>query len=345
MPYYTYKEYAPRPTVVYIRTEEEADDAIENLSGPIGFDLEWKVAFLNGGSVREGPAALVQVCDTSMILLIQVTSMKTAQQVLIESPTIPKMGVNIRNDGMKLYRDYSILASNLIELGALACQADARFETAFGRPIVSLAKVVAFYLRRTLDKGPVRTSNWEAELSREQMSYAANDAHCGLMVYRKIMLIALATKRPLSPAGYTSDLAKELEAPQPRLVTGSSDNPTLVEPSESKSSTSPTRRKTAAASKTANKAASSRVRPQHLRAFSLWKDGHGLLDICIRMRNKENPLKEATVITYIVNALDADPSLAFSFTKLKAFVQMESGSWVRHRECIMKMVEEGRGGD
>ena len=70
---------------------------------------------------------------------------------------------------MKLFRDYGILSSNLVELGALACQVDADFESAFRRPIVALAKVVSYCLHKTLDKGPVRTSDWSKDLTREQM--------------------------------------------------------------------------------------------------------------------------------------------------------------------------------
>jgi hypothetical protein len=75
----------------------------------------------------------------------------------------------IQDDGMKLFRDYGILASNLVELGALACQVDKSFSSTFKRPIVSLAKVVSYYLQKTLDKGPVRTSDWSKDLTREQM--------------------------------------------------------------------------------------------------------------------------------------------------------------------------------
>ena len=70
---------------------------------------------------------------------------------------------------MKLFRDYGILASNLVELGALACQVDESFASTFNRPIVSLAKVVSYCLHRTLDKGPVRTSDWSKDLTRVQM--------------------------------------------------------------------------------------------------------------------------------------------------------------------------------
>ncbi|KAI0040604.1 ribonuclease H-like protein [Auriscalpium vulgare] len=164
LPTYTYAEYIPKPTVVYVKTEEEANEMVEGLNGAVGFDLEWPIG---------GKAALVQLCDSSLILLIQVSFMKKFPQKvkeIIEDPAVPKMGVNIRNDGMKLYRDYGILAANLVELGALAGAADTRFAAVYNRRIVSLAKVVAFYLRRALDKGPVRTSDWSAALSKEQMT-------------------------------------------------------------------------------------------------------------------------------------------------------------------------------
>ena len=36
----------------------------------------------------------------------------------------------------------------------------------------------------------------------------------------------------------------------------------------------------------------------------------------------------------MVRALQADPSLPYSMERLKAFVRLEAGSWVRHREWI-----------
>lgn len=77
------------------------------------------------------------------------------------------------DDGEKLYRDYGILAANLVELGAFAHRADATFARTYARSIVALAKVVAHYTRKTLDKGKVRSSNWEAApLSEEQITCA-----------------------------------------------------------------------------------------------------------------------------------------------------------------------------
>lgn len=77
------------------------------------------------------------------------------------------------DDGEKLYRDYGILASNLVELGAFAHRADATFVQTYTRSIVALAKVVAHYTGKTLDKGKARSSNWEtAPLSEEQFTCA-----------------------------------------------------------------------------------------------------------------------------------------------------------------------------
>lgn len=74
----------------------------------------------------------------------------------------------ISDDGRKLFRDYGILAANLVELGGLARAADP--SCSFTRSIVALAKVVETYTGKVLDKGKVRSSDWEhVPLSEEQL--------------------------------------------------------------------------------------------------------------------------------------------------------------------------------
>lgn len=75
------------------------------------------------------------------------------------------------DDGQKLFRDYGILARNLVELGAVARQVDPSFAKAHKRSIVSLAKVVETYTQKTLSKGPVRTSNWETKPLSESQKF------------------------------------------------------------------------------------------------------------------------------------------------------------------------------
>lgn len=40
--------------------------------------------------------------------------------------------------------------------------------------------------------------------------------------------------------------------------------------------------------------------------------------------------------SYVVRALQADSSLPFDMDRLKAFVQLEAGSWTRHRDWILQ---------
>lgn len=67
----------------------------------------------------------------------------------------------IADDGTKLFADFHIAARNLVELGALAQQADPTFSAHYKRRVVSLAKMVRMYEQRDVDKGSARLSNWE----------------------------------------------------------------------------------------------------------------------------------------------------------------------------------------
>ncbi len=83
LPLYSYKQYPPIPAVVYTRHEEEANDLVGCLKGPLGFDLEWPVSFRRGKAPQEWPTALVQICDSRMIVLIQVSAMSSTSGALL----------------------------------------------------------------------------------------------------------------------------------------------------------------------------------------------------------------------------------------------------------------------
>ena len=79
----------------------------------------------------------------------------------------------VQDDGRKLFGDFGILAQNLVELGGLAREADPKCK--FTRSITALATVVEKYAGKHLDKGRVRSSNWEEmPLSREQLECKNN---------------------------------------------------------------------------------------------------------------------------------------------------------------------------
>lgn len=136
------------------------------------------------------------------------------------------------DDVLKLYRDFGILSRACVELGAMVRHADPDFGKIYKRNIVSLDKMAAMYLKKTLAKPPVRTSNWEMQpLSLEQITCmyticgscirpgshisartdAANDAHAGLMILRKLQGVALEQAIDIKQKSteYSIDLKKE----------------------------------------------------------------------------------------------------------------------------------------
>ncbi|KAH7912503.1 hypothetical protein BJ138DRAFT_1178784 [Hygrophoropsis aurantiaca] len=325
LPVYSFSDYRDLKTaVVYTQNENEANDAVQNLKSPLGFDLEWRVMWHAGATERR--TALVQLCDKNTILLIQVSHMKRfPQKVLevIESPDFVKTGANILNDGEKLFRDFGIQARNLVELGALAKKADEQFSQIHNRKIVGLAKMVSTYLGKTLEKGKERTSNWEANLNDAMVQYAANDAHSGLMVYHRLEEIANEAGKTLSESNISVDVKPKTPKPvsAPALASSSSSSSTWS------SSTLP------------SDILPEPPRPQYLRAYNLWHHRKMPLDqMCMTLKNRARvePLKESTVISYVVGALQADTSLPFDMDKLKSLVRLEASSWQRHRQWIQE---------
>lgn len=90
---FSYKDCQPEPAVVYTCHEEEANDLVQNLRGyvffvrrkpalisvcrPIGFDMEWRVVFHRSIPTGVRRTAVVQLCDKLMILIVQVSAMKS----------------------------------------------------------------------------------------------------------------------------------------------------------------------------------------------------------------------------------------------------------------------------
>ncbi|TFK31280.1 ribonuclease H-like domain-containing protein [Crucibulum laeve] len=320
LPKYKHEDYSPKTTVVYTRHEEEADDLILTLKqGPVALDMEWRFFPFRrpGGGYghHENRTAVVQIADSSgMILVIQVYSMRrfpVKLQELIENPTIPKIGVNILNDGKKLFRDYGILAANLVELGAIALVADPAGKPGGQRKIVSLAKLVEHYCKKILEKGSERTGNWELVLDQNQLDYAANDPHSSLMVYYEIMKKAEQNNVTVTnlEETYSSSIDKDLAA-------------SLIKTTSSFSNQDPLPSMTM----------------QYLRAYHYWHNQNMSLEkMCVELSLKSKgfgqvvdgdlKLKPGTVITYIINALK----------KIWKLVQQDISSWTRHREWIVQM--------
>lgn len=97
-PPYSWEDRSPSSRIVYIRDTLTAElELSEPLTGPLGFDLEWKPTFVKGQP--ENPVAVVQLASADRILLFQVTAMTSASFQLISSYTYqaPSIQLSPRN--------------------------------------------------------------------------------------------------------------------------------------------------------------------------------------------------------------------------------------------------------
>jgi len=165
--------------------------------------MEWKPNFVAGHT--ENPVALIQLASTDAIVLLHITrwnwsSPKTYEALevlkdLLHDSEIKKLGVNISEDGRKLYRDTRVDLHGCIDLSKLVRVVDP--ETWPTKEAIGLARLCEAYLMLDLDKRKkVSRSNWELPLNEEQMVYAANDAAVAVAIYERIKLLVNAASPP-----------------------------------------------------------------------------------------------------------------------------------------------------
>lgn len=203
------------PQRVYVVTEEDADTWVPRLRGPIGFDLEWP--FDKETNINY-TTALVQLSDEHIILLIHLSKMAAfpiALKQLVESPDIVKTGFWIANDCGKLMHDFDVNPQGCIDLANLAKQVDIANLQQRGfcygeRHGLSFDSLARLYLGKRLAKEDgLRKSNWSLALSEEQLEYAANDAHCGLTLLKKLLGIAEYKGIPIEYSVLAAEIAKD----------------------------------------------------------------------------------------------------------------------------------------
>ncbi|KAI8994722.1 ribonuclease H-like domain-containing protein [Pilobolus umbonatus] len=103
---------------------------------------------------------------------------------LIGCGEVMKVGRSVKNDLQRLFNDYNVVYNGFLELHRL-CYDVGLFLTP-GKDS-SLAALTRIILEKTLPKGNIRASNWDAIcLSTEQKDYAALDAWVALEIYYKV---------------------------------------------------------------------------------------------------------------------------------------------------------------
>ncbi|KAI9323245.1 ribonuclease H-like domain-containing protein [Dichotomocladium elegans] len=139
-----------------------------------GLDIEWQPQFQKGA--KENKTALIQICNSKTVLLMQVHRLKylpTALTQFLRERRFLKSGVNIRGDGLKLARDFGVECNGFIDLGTV-CKHIYPHETR-----MSLRALTGSYLGYKMDKKKkVILSNWSSfRLSQAQIKYASLDAY------------------------------------------------------------------------------------------------------------------------------------------------------------------------
>ncbi|KAK8869540.1 hypothetical protein IAR55_000106 [Kwoniella newhampshirensis] len=234
LPLFHYSTYTPKPSVAYTTSASEADDLVSCLRGNVlGLDLEWppagtyKVPIPGGGGTMDkkigmkwneklkkyewgqGRTALVQLCDDKLVVLIHLgENMDLPKKVIeiIRDPSIYKLGVQVKGDGLKLLRDFpghfgpssssntphgsepqeNRGPSSLLELSYLARAVDP-IGTGPGNTLIKLSTLCSAYLGKELDKSDdVRRGNWFSVLGQRERDYAANDVYSSIQIFHKL---------------------------------------------------------------------------------------------------------------------------------------------------------------
>jgi len=145
----------------------------------VGFDTETKPVFVSG---QQNKVALMQVALPDKVFLIRLRQTGITPHLLefLESDSILKAGVALRDDIKALQRLKHYKPAGFIELATMSKEA--------GLQVESVKKLTALLLGFRISKS-AQTSNWEAEVLHEkQISYAATDAWVCLQIYKKLTL-------------------------------------------------------------------------------------------------------------------------------------------------------------
>ncbi|KAL5495581.1 hypothetical protein ACEPAI_1044 [Sanghuangporus weigelae] len=194
-PVLSYNAHTNPPDIVYIRDHERANTELarlfhgkvgQDVQKMVGFDVEWRPNAGASSALGENPVAVVQIAATRRILVLHLSVMEAFPTKLIDflkDGTILKAGVNILGDAQRMYRDFGATVRSCIELSYLARTLDPERWPGNPTEFISLARLASVYLNRSLLKNGTRRSNWEEHvLSKEQIKYAANDAHASQVI-------------------------------------------------------------------------------------------------------------------------------------------------------------------
>jgi len=262
---------------------------------------------------------------------------------LIESDQVLKIGVNSTGDHRRLRDFINVKPQGVFELSDLHNLVNSAENgiKKIPRRLVSLARLTLAHLGLPLDKGPVRCSDWSKPINSDQIKCkfldnlssvavclcvtdAAADAYAGLRIFDllEIRRAKLNPRPPLPTCRNIEDTSDDYVPRSPSLISTTTTTTTVettaIEDNQDKQTASTSIYASSSetfsaeiemagewvAKYTASFSDSDQIqlsKPQ-LRAYSLWHVGAiDIAEICKIWRDP--PLKEATVATYILEAI------------------------------------------
>jgi ribonuclease D len=169
-----------RPVV----TEEDLQQAVQEIRSErvVGFDTESRPSFRKG---KSHAPSLVQIATSHAVHLFQLARLDCSQVLgeVLGNATIIKAGVALSRDLAELQKLFPFTPANVVDLGDIAKRR--------GMAQTGLRNLTGLFLGGRITKGP-QTSNWaRANLSPNQLLYAATDAWACRELYLRFESLGL----------------------------------------------------------------------------------------------------------------------------------------------------------
>jgi ribonuclease D len=148
----------------------------------VGFDTETRPAFRPGESY---PPSLAQLATARAVYLFQVSQREIAAEVaqVLSAQQVLKAGVGLADDLKALKKVVEFAEKSVLDLGAVA--------TRHGLKQTGVRNLAGLFLGFRIPKG-TKTSNWaRAQLTAQQIAYAATDAWACRELYQRFRSLGL----------------------------------------------------------------------------------------------------------------------------------------------------------
>ncbi len=159
-----------------VDTKEDLKEVLFLLSQEeyLGFDTETKPSFRKG-EYHEPAIIQMATLEKAYLIRIQKTGFTNELKSFLESTSIKKIGISIRDDLKDLQKVRHFTPGGFIDMNTVA----QRFQISQ----IGVRSLTAIFLGKRVSKGQ-QTSNWEnEELTAAQQGYAATDAWICLKMY------------------------------------------------------------------------------------------------------------------------------------------------------------------